>query len=46
MANELQVGAMFGARYVVMHIGSHRGIGREAGIERLALGSARRARRG
>ncbi len=38
MANELKVGAMFGARYVVMHIGSHRGIGRETGIERLALG--------
>ncbi len=38
MANELKVGAMFGARYVVMHIGSHRGIERDAGIERLALG--------
>jgi len=38
MANELRVGAMFGARYVVMHIGSHRGLEREAGIERLALG--------
>ena len=38
MANELKVGATFGARYVVMHIGSHRGIERDAGIERLALG--------
>ena len=41
MANELDVGAGYGARYVVMHIGSHRGLGREEGIERLVDGIAR-----
>ena len=38
MANELQVGAQYGADFVVMHIGSHRGSTRELGISRLAHG--------
>ena len=41
MANELRVGAEYGAAYVNVHIGSHRGLGREAGIARLAQGLAR-----
>jgi deoxyribonuclease-4 len=40
MANELRVGAAYGADFVVMHIGSHRGLGREAGIARLIEGLA------
>ncbi|CAN5810507.1 deoxyribonuclease IV [soil metagenome] len=40
MANELRVGALYGARFVVMHIGSHRGIEREEGIARLVSGVA------
>jgi deoxyribonuclease-4 len=38
MANELRVAALYAARYVVMHIGSHRGLGREQGIGRLVRG--------
>jgi deoxyribonuclease-4 len=38
MADELRVGAAYGAAFVVMHIGSHRGTGREAGIARLVRG--------
>jgi deoxyribonuclease-4 len=38
MANELWVGARYGADFVVMHIGSHRGSTRELGISRLARG--------
>ncbi len=38
MANELQVAARYGADFVVMHIGSHRGTTRELGIERLVHG--------
>ncbi len=38
MANELRVGQRYGADGVVMHIGSHRGLGREAGIGRLVAG--------
>lgn len=38
MANELRVGQLYGADGVVMHIGSHRGMGREAGIARLVDG--------
>jgi deoxyribonuclease IV len=38
MSNELLVGAQYGAESVVMHIGSHRGMGREAGIARLVEG--------
>jgi deoxyribonuclease-4 len=38
MANELTVGAAYGAMFVVMHIGSHRGLERSQGIARLANG--------
>src|SRR3954469_82758 len=37
-SNELRVGQLYGADFVVMHIGSHRGVGREAGITRLVEG--------
>ena len=37
-SNELRVGQLYGADFVVMHIGSHRGMGREAGITRLIEG--------
>jgi deoxyribonuclease IV len=37
-SNELRVGQLYGADFVVMHIGSHRGMGREAGITRLVEG--------
>ncbi len=38
MANELRVGSRYGADFVVMHIGSHRGSTRELGIDRLVSG--------
>jgi deoxyribonuclease IV len=38
MATELVVGASYGASFVVMHVGSHLGLGREEGIKRLAKG--------
>src|SRR5205085_2558132 len=38
MAHELVVGREYGAQFVVMHIGSHRGEGRERGIARLVNG--------
>ncbi len=38
VANELEVGSTYGASFVVMHIGSHRGLGREEGIRRLVAG--------
>ena len=41
VANELRVGATYGASFVVMHIGSHRGLGREEGIRRLVQGMER-----
>jgi deoxyribonuclease IV len=41
VANELRVGAQYGAVFVVMHIGSHRGLGREEGISRLVAGMRR-----
>lgn len=41
LANELRVGALYGADFVNFHIGSHRGLGREAGIARLAAGLGR-----
>jgi deoxyribonuclease-4 len=37
-SNELRVAQLYGADFVVMHIGSHRGLGREAGITRLVQG--------
>lgn len=40
MARELVVGRAYGAQNVVMHIGSHRGEERDAGIERLVRGLA------
>ena len=38
LANELRVAAAYGARYVNVHVGSHRGAGPDAGLERLAEG--------
>src|SRR6187399_486335 len=41
VAQELVVGSQYGAKVVVMHIGSHRGLGREEGIRRLVDGIRR-----
>ncbi len=41
MTSELRVGAQYGARFVVMHIGSHRGLGRAEGMSRLVDGLRR-----
>jgi deoxyribonuclease-4 len=41
VGNELTVGAHYGAKFVVMHIGSHRGSGRDEGIRRLVQGIGR-----
>ena len=41
LAHELRTGTGFGARYVNVHVGSHRGTGVEAGTQRLADGLAR-----
>jgi deoxyribonuclease-4 len=38
MANEMRVASLYGADFVVMHIGSHRGMGRDQGIARLVAG--------
>jgi deoxyribonuclease-4 len=38
LANELRVAAAYGARFVNVHVGSHRGAGVEAGIDRFADG--------
>lgn len=38
LANELRVGGLYGARFVVVHIGSHRGLTRDEGLARLAAG--------
>ena len=38
VANELRVGSLYGASFVVMHIGSHRGLQRQEGIDRLVEG--------
>lgn len=40
MVNELRAGALYGADFVVMHVGSHRGLEREEGIRRLVRGLA------
>jgi deoxyribonuclease-4 len=40
MAHELVVGRAYGAQHVVMHIGSHNGLERFEGIERLVRGLA------
>lgn len=41
LANELRVAGVYGARFVNVHIGSHRGAGHAAGTARLAVGLAR-----
>ena len=41
LAHELRGAPTFGARYVNVHIGSHRGAGLDAGVRRLADGVAR-----
>lgn len=41
VTNELRVGAQYGAAFVVMHIGSHRGLERTEGIDRLVQGMGR-----
>jgi deoxyribonuclease-4 len=41
LAAELRMAARYGARFVIMHVGSHRGTGFEAGRRRLADGVAR-----
>lgn len=41
LANELRVGALYGASFVVVHIGSHRGLERSEGITRLVAGMDR-----
>jgi len=38
LANELRVASAYGARFVNVHVGSHRGAGVAAGIDRLADG--------
>jgi deoxyribonuclease IV len=38
MAHELVVAEAYGARFVNMHVGSHRGAGHDAGVRRLADG--------
>ena len=41
MVSELEVGAAYGARFVNVHVGSHRGLGREEGLRQLVDGLAR-----
>ncbi len=41
LVSELRVAPAFGARFVNVHVGSHRGLGTEAGTARLADGLAR-----
>jgi deoxyribonuclease-4 len=41
MVSELQVGAAYGARFVNVHVGSHRGLGRAEGLRQLVDGLAR-----
>lgn len=41
LAHELETGRLYGARYVNVHIGSHRGTGLQAGVSRLGMGLAR-----
>jgi deoxyribonuclease-4 len=40
LANELRVAPRFGARYLNVHLGSHRGSGLDAGIERIGASIA------
>ena len=39
MVTELQVGAAYGASFVNVHVGSHRGLGRDEGLRRLVDGA-------
>jgi len=41
MIAELRVGAAYGAKFVNMHVGSHRGLGRDQGLRRLVDGIER-----
>jgi deoxyribonuclease-4 len=41
LAAELRMGAAYGAAFVNVHVGSHRGAGSEVGVQRLAAGLAR-----
>jgi deoxyribonuclease IV len=41
MITELQVGAVYGAQFVNVHVGSHRGLGRDEGLRRLVDGLER-----
>jgi deoxyribonuclease-4 len=41
VARELNVASQYGAKYLVMHVGSHRGLGRDEGIKRLVEGIRR-----
>jgi deoxyribonuclease IV len=41
LVTDLRLGAAYGARFVNIHVGSHRGLEREQGIHRLAEGVAR-----
>jgi deoxyribonuclease-4 len=41
LAHELETGRRYGARYVNVHLGSHRGTGLQAGVKRLGTGLAR-----
>lgn len=41
LANELRVAAAYGARFVNVHVGSHRGAGPDAGVDRLVVGIRR-----
>ena len=41
LANEVRVAAAYGARFVNVHVGSHRGAGVDAGIARIADGAGR-----
>ena len=41
VVSELEVGAAYGARFVNVHVGSHRGLGRDEGLRQLVDGLAR-----
>jgi deoxyribonuclease-4 len=41
LVNDMRVAAAYGARFLNVHVGSHRGTGRDAGLARLASGVGR-----
>lgn len=41
LVNDMRVAAAYGARFLNVHVGSHRGMGRAAGVARLAAGVGR-----